>query len=79
MELTLLYFGMVAEATGTKTELLSFDSPTNTSFLKSLLIEKYPLLHNIEFNFSLNQQLIKENTIIKKEIEIALLPPFAGG
>ena len=77
MNLNIKYFGMLVEITKCEEEILLF-SETTVSELLQVLYKKYPSLENKKFQIAQNQKIVKKSTIIS-EIEIALLPPFAGG
>lgn len=78
MELRLNYFGMIAEAANIQQEMLSLDVKT-VGDLKLVLIEKYPALVKLNYQFAVNQNLVEDNFHLSNADEIALLPPFAGG
>ena len=78
MELSLNYFGMIAEATNVQQEKLDVEVQTIND-LKLTLIEKYPAMAKLNYQFAVNQHLVEDNFQLSKGDEIALLPPFAGG
>lgn len=78
MELSLNYFGMIAEATNVQQEKLDVEVETIND-LKFTLIEKYPAMTKLNYQFAVNQHLVEDNFQLSKGDEIALLPPFAGG
>lgn len=78
MELSLNYFGMIAEATNIQQEKLDVDVQTIND-LKLTLIEKYPAITKLNYQFAVNQHLVEDNFQLNNGDEIALLPPFAGG
>lgn len=78
MQLTIKYFGMLAEATSITEEHLQIDSCSVSELLASLKTQ-YPELHNKDFKVAINQELVTNDYMINQEAEIALLPPFAGG
>jgi len=78
MKLNVTYFGMIAEIVNCSTEIIALDYFENCN-LRPIIEEKYPEMAKIEYKIAINQQLtdiIEEN---HNELEIALLPPFAGG
>lgn len=79
VQVSILYFGMIAEATGQAFE--SWDSPESLTVgeLKNQLLEKYPMLRDRKFQIAVNQQIADEAYPIPPQAEVALLPPFAGG
>jgi len=78
MELSLNYFGMIAEATNIQQEKLDVDVQTIND-LKLALIKKYPAITKLNYQFAVNQHLVEDNFQLNNGDEIALLPPFAGG
>ncbi len=78
MQLTIKYFGMLAEATSTAEERLQTDICSVADLLKKLK-NQYPKLHDKDFKVAINQELVNNNYMINNEVEVALLPPFAGG
>lgn len=78
MELSLNYFGMIAETTNVQQEKLDVEVQTIND-LKLTLIEKYPTMAKLNYQFAVNQNLVEDNFQLSKGDEIALLPPFAGG
>lgn len=77
MDITIKYFGRIAEVTNQKEETIHF-SGNSVNELLELLNSKYPNLKNNDFQVAQNQELISIETKITGQ-EIALLPPFAGG
>ncbi len=78
MQLTIRYFGMLAEATAITEEQLQTEACSVSQLLEKLKIQ-YPKLSGKDFKVAINQQLVAHNHIINTEAEVALLPPFAGG
>ena len=77
MNITIKYFGQIAEVTQTEEESLEF-SGSLVSELIETLHSKYDTLKNKDFQVAQNQELISIETELTGA-EIALLPPFAGG
>lgn len=78
MELSLNYFGMIAEATNIQHEKLNLEVQTIVE-LKVVLIEKYPAIEKLNYQFAVNQNIVENDFQLSNGDEIALLPPFAGG
>jgi molybdopterin synthase sulfur carrier subunit len=76
-KLTVKAFGIIAEKL--PEQEFYFPKKNNTRELLNSLHEKFPDLKNLDFSLAVNQQLIQENTSLKGNEEIALLPPFSGG
>ena len=78
MELSLNYFGMIAEATNIQQEKIDIDVQTIND-LKLKLVEKYPTITKLNYQFAVNQNIVENDFQLSNGDEIALLPPFAGG
>ncbi|APQ16756.1 MoaD/ThiS family protein [Maribacter hydrothermalis] len=77
MTIEIHYFGMLAEVTGSRSEMVVVTA-VSIADLKEFLIGKYPDLLNKDFVIAQNQELVSGDTVLTGQ-EIALLPPFAGG
>ena len=77
MILTIRYFGLLTEVTKCNEEEFEFFGK-NISDLKEVLFQKYETLKEKDFQIAQNNELAENETEITG-IEIALLPPFAGG
>ncbi len=77
MNITIKYFGLIAEITQQDEESIIF-SGTSIAELLDLLYLKYNTLKHKDFQIAQNQELVTLNHHVSGE-EIAILPPFAGG
>ena len=77
MQLTIKYFGLLAEVTRRSEEQLEFSGRIINELLETIYL-KYPKLKEKDFQVAQNNEIVSKNIIIK-HTEIALLPPFAGG
>ena len=77
MNLTVKYFGLLAEVTQCNEEQLDFSGATVKELLENLFT-KYPELKEKDFQIAQNNTITNDETEISST-EIALLPPFAGG
>lgn len=77
MQLTIKYFGLIAEITKCNEEQFEF-SGTHIDELIYAVYLKYPKLKEKDFQVSQNNEIVSKDTMIT-QTEIALLPPFAGG
>jgi len=77
MQITIKYFGQIAELTRIEGESLEFDGSLVSELLETLNV-KYNELKNIDFQVAQNQELVSIETELTGG-DIALLPPFAGG
>ncbi|WP_108802489.1 MoaD/ThiS family protein [Aquimarina sp. Aq107] len=79
MELKVLYFGMIAEATNCKEEIISLEHGSKVDQLENLLKNKYQKLQSLSFKIAIDKEIKSNNTLLNPTSEIALLPPFSGG
>jgi len=70
-------FGIIAEIVGKQEVLL--ESAFDLEDLKKQLLERYPTIRDLDFLIAINKKIITENTLLTKNQEIAVLPPFSGG
>lgn len=79
MALHMKYFGMVAQALGRTEEERHIDGLTDTQALRERLIQEYPALSDIPFKIAVDSTLAQTPATLRDDMEIALLPPYAGG
>lgn len=72
------YFGQIAEATAKPSEFILIETSSLEEIIQQLTAT-YPALESQEFNVAVDHIIVEKKTKISKEVEIALLPPFAGG
>lgn len=77
MNLTIKYYGLLAEAVQRQEELFWFSQDSIEELLEALYA-KYPPLEGMDFQVAQNNKIVPMETIITGT-EIVLLPPFAGG
>lgn len=77
MQVQLTLFGQLADITG-RTEIILHDIPDTDTLLKTLH-KLYPALADTKYAVALNKKVIKENTTLTGNSNVALLPPFSGG
>jgi molybdopterin synthase sulfur carrier subunit len=71
-----LYFGPAPGITGTSAEIVT---ACDTVSLRSKLLGKYPRLGGLPFVLALNCRILKEESSLKDNDTVAVLPPFEGG
>lgn len=79
MKINIKYFGIISEICGRTDEELIIEDAMTTEGLSKILIEKYPEIKNIKFQFAINLSKCDMHTQIIAEDQIALLPQFSGG
>ncbi len=70
------YFGMIAENIELSQETLEVDSKVN---LRDFFEAKFLFLQSINYQIAVNQDITSVLDGSVSEVEVALLPPFAGG
>ncbi|CAN1506241.1 MoaD Molybdopterin converting factor, small subunit [Flavobacteriaceae bacterium] len=80
MNITLKYFGLLADITKLKEEQFAFEEETiSVSALKAKIENSYQNMQNATYNIAVNQTMSDLKTVIKDNDVVAFLPPFAGG
>ena len=71
----IISFGRLKEILGSDFEL----EAENSDELLNQLNEKFPLLKDLKLRIAVNQKIISENTDLKNNDVVALMPPYSGG
>ena len=80
MEITLKYFGIIADITQKKEEVFFIEEEFKTlKLLQSKIEIKYPKILVINYAIAVNKKFLQNDILLKNNDVIALLPPFAGG
>ena len=76
-----LFFATLRERVGFRSLELQIPPQTNVAGLKTLLIEKFPVLKGVMGHvlISLNQEYALDDAVIPDKAEIAFFPPVSGG
>jgi len=77
MEIKVIFFGVLAEVTGT-----TFKHYSDVSSMKDLMIrimDDFPEIVHYKYRISHNSAITDNDMPLKQGDEIALMPPFAGG
>ncbi len=77
MEVKVLFFGVLAEVTGTR--LKNYYEVKTIGDLKLRIYDDFPEVIHYNFRISLNNEIINNDPNLNNGDEIALMPPFAGG
>ena len=62
--------GLTKETFIVEGELLNF---------KNWIEDKYPFLKNLPYKIAVNNEIVQNEVIINQDVNVALLPPYAGG
>ena len=77
MMVKVLFFGVLAEVTGTNCK--HYSDVKSTGDLKLRIQDEFPEVVHYNFRISLNSVLIDNDLLLNDGDEVALMPPFAGG
>lgn len=76
MSLKIILFGHLADIAG---NIISVENASDTDSLVKALHNKYPALADKKYVIAVDKQVVNENTVLKNDNVVALLPPFSGG
>ena len=77
MDITVLFFGQLAELADTNEKV--FQSVIDTDALKIQLQQKYPPFADAAYIIAVNKIVTDRNIPLFNGATVALLPPFSGG
>jgi len=77
MQVKVLFFGILAEVTGTNCK--HYSDVKSTRDLKLRIQDEFPEVVHYNFRISLNSVLTDNDLLLNDGDEVALMPPFAGG
>ena len=77
MQITVLFFGPLAEISGL--DQIQVPDVSDTSTLTGYLLGEYPLLKSQSWKLAVNKELCPANRDLQDGDIVALLAPFAGG
>jgi molybdopterin converting factor small subunit len=75
-QVKVLYFGAAQQVAGKASEDFTAE---DTASLCEQILERYPAMSRVTFRLALNRNLLKEESLLKENDIIAILPPFEGG
>lgn len=77
MQVKVLFFGVLAEVTGTN--LKHYQDVKSIGDLKLKIQDDFPEVVHYNYRISLDSEIIDNEPSLNDGDEVALLPPFAGG
>jgi sulfur-carrier protein len=77
MQVKVLFFGVLAEVTGTNCK--HFRDVKTISDLNLRIADDFPEVIHYNFRVSVNNEIINSDMVLNDGDEVALMPPFAGG
>lgn len=77
MQVKVLFFGVLAEVTGTN--IKHYPEVKSLSDLRLRIEDDFPEIVHYNFRVSVNNTLIENESLLSDADEVAFMPPFAGG
>ncbi|SDH24601.1 molybdopterin synthase sulfur carrier subunit [Pedobacter terrae] len=77
MEIEIISFGQIAEFINH--QKIEVDGIADTDAFKRYLEDRFPTLKGMKYKLALNKNIVQQNTEIKNQATIAIMPPFSGG
>jgi len=77
MEIKVMFFGVLAEVTGTG--FRHYNGITSFGDLRMRINDEFPVLFHYNYRIALNNEFCNEDPVLKDGDEIACIPPFSGG
>ena len=78
MKISVKYFGVIAEKIGFSSEEIEIEVSEKLD-LRAFFNQKHPEIKEITYKIAINQEITDFLELTENQIEVALLPPFAGG
>jgi len=77
MEISVLFFGVLAEVTGTDRKY--YRGITSYGDLKHRIVDDFPEIVHYNFRVAINNKIVNDDPLLRQDDQVAYLPPFAGG
>ena len=77
MEINVLFFGVLAEVTGTGRK--HYHDIKSFGDLTKRIGDDFPEIEHFNFRIAVNNKIVNEDPLLRQDDEVAYLPPFAGG
>lgn len=77
MEISVLFFGVLAEVTGTNRK--HYSEIKSLADLKQRIGDDFPEIVHYNFRIAVNNKIVNEDSLLSHGDKVAYLPPFAGG
>ncbi|GAB3352853.1 hypothetical protein GCM10027566_12600 [Arachidicoccus ginsenosidivorans] len=80
MEVSILAFGIAKDIVKASKIKIELEPGADTRVLRKTLETSYPALAGLKsYMIAVNQQYANEDTLLKAQDEIAIIPPVSGG
>ncbi len=77
MNITVLFFGVLAEVT--QTSIKHYRNVNSFGDLRLRIQDDFPEIIHYNYRVSVNSEIINSDPVLNDRDEVALLPPFTGG
>jgi sulfur-carrier protein len=77
MEIEIISFGQIAEFINN--QKIEVDGIADTDAFKQYLEDRFPTLKSMKYKLAMNKNIVQQNTEIKNQAVVAIMPPFSGG
>lgn len=77
MEISVLFFGVIAEVAGTDRK--HYRDIKSYGDLKHRIEDDFPEIVHYNFRIAVNNKIVNDDPLLRHDDEVAYLPPFAGG
>lgn len=80
MEISIKYFGIIADITLKTEEVIFLENDfTTLKLIQSKIEIKYPKILDVNYSIAVNKKFLQNDIPLNNKDIIAFLPPFAGG
>ncbi len=81
MRLHVRYFAAARDAATTAEEVLDVDHVVDVGALRVVLVQRHPQLQRVlpQCRLALDQHFVDDTSPLRDGVEVAVLPPMAGG
>lgn len=80
MKIQVLFFGITTDLLATSSLELEIDASLKVVDFKTLLMQKYPKLENLNsYAIAVNETYAEDDLLLKENDVIAVIPPVSGG
>ena len=80
MKITVLLFGIATDLTGNSSLIVELPVTTNIASFKNLLVTQHPELKQMSsYAIAINESYANDETVIKENDVVAIIPPVSGG
>ena len=77
MDISVLFFGVLTDVTGTHRK--NYNGVSSFNDLRHRIGDDFPELFHYNFRIAVNNEISDDDPVLGPGDEVAFLPPFAGG